>query len=142
MKSEAIPALSIRQPWAELIISGRKPIEIRSWSTRYRGRIWIHAAQHVDQQLDERYGLSNLFRGGFIGSAELSSIEPFDSRRWESWKHRHLDQGPYKSGLFAWILVHPRRFNLPIQAPGQTNLFQLDQNLSQTLVDADLSAMA
>ena len=142
MKPETTPGLSIRQPWAELVISGRKPIEIRSWSTRYRGRIWIHAAQHVDQQLDERYGLSSLFRGGFIGSVELTSIEPFDSKRWESWKHRHLDEGPYKIGLFAWILVHPRRFNSPIQAPGQTNLFPLDHALLQILIDADLSAIS
>jgi hypothetical protein len=38
-------ALTIKQPWAGLIISGVKDIENRSWKTNYRGRIYVHAAQ-------------------------------------------------------------------------------------------------
>lgn len=33
--------LSVRQPWASLIASGKKPFEIRSWSTDYRGPVLI-----------------------------------------------------------------------------------------------------
>lgn len=36
-------ALTLRQPWASLIGCGVKTIETRSWSTRYRGPIAIHA---------------------------------------------------------------------------------------------------
>lgn len=36
-------ALSVRQPWAGLIASGRKTIELRSWRTNYRGRLLILA---------------------------------------------------------------------------------------------------
>lgn len=36
-------ALTIRQPWASLIAAGVKTIETRSWSTKYRGRLAIHA---------------------------------------------------------------------------------------------------
>ena len=36
-------ALTIRQPWASLIAAGVKTIETRSWSTRYRGPLAIHA---------------------------------------------------------------------------------------------------
>lgn len=36
-------ALSIRQPWAWLIVNGYKDIENRSWPTRFRGRVLIHA---------------------------------------------------------------------------------------------------
>lgn len=38
-------ALSIRQPWASLIVAGVKDIENRSWRTTYRGPVLIHAAQ-------------------------------------------------------------------------------------------------
>lgn len=38
-----IKALSVRQPWASLIASGRKTIELRTWSTKYRGPILILA---------------------------------------------------------------------------------------------------
>jgi hypothetical protein len=36
-------ALSIRQPWAWLIVNGHKDIENRTWPTRFRGRVLIHA---------------------------------------------------------------------------------------------------
>ncbi len=39
-------ALTIRQPWASLIAAGVKTIETRSWSTRYRGLLLIHAGKH------------------------------------------------------------------------------------------------
>lgn len=38
-------AISIRQPWAWAIIHGSKDIENRSWSTRFRGPVAIHAAK-------------------------------------------------------------------------------------------------
>jgi len=38
-------ALTIRQPWASLIALGVKTIETRSWSTRYRGPLAIHAGK-------------------------------------------------------------------------------------------------
>lgn len=38
-------ALSIRQPWAWCILHCGKDIENRSWPTRFRGTIALHAAQ-------------------------------------------------------------------------------------------------
>jgi hypothetical protein len=38
-----IPALSIRQPWAWLIVNGHKDIENRDWRTPFRGRFLVHA---------------------------------------------------------------------------------------------------
>jgi hypothetical protein len=43
-----VVALSIRQPWASLIVAGLKPVENRSWRVRYRGPLLIHAGQRVD----------------------------------------------------------------------------------------------
>lgn len=41
-------ALTLWQPWAQLVAIGAKKIETRSWATKYRGPIAIHAAQHKD----------------------------------------------------------------------------------------------
>lgn len=41
-------ALSIRQPWAWLIIHGFKPLENRSWNTQFRGRFFVHAGLRID----------------------------------------------------------------------------------------------
>jgi hypothetical protein len=38
-------ALSLWQPWAQLLVSGQKAIETRSWATGYRGLVLIHAAK-------------------------------------------------------------------------------------------------
>lgn len=87
-------ALSIRQPWAWMIIHGGKRIENRTWDTSYRGEFLIHAAKGMT--LDEYddavlYALDvdpaidvpspcDLERGGIVGVAELwRVIPPYDS---------------------------------------------------------------
>jgi len=79
-------ALSIRQPWAWLIVNGYKDIENRDWTTKFRGRFLVHASkgmtrQEYDQCLE--YCQSNpcgfvplpdfdkLERGGIVGDVEL-----------------------------------------------------------------------
>lgn len=41
-------ALTIRQPWASLIVRGGKDIENRTWPTRFRGPVLIHASKKHD----------------------------------------------------------------------------------------------
>lgn len=43
VQPETIPCLSIRQPYAWLIVQGIKPVENRTWGTKFRGRVLIHA---------------------------------------------------------------------------------------------------
>ena len=43
---EAMKVLSVRQPWAWLIVNGHKDIENREWETNLRGRVWIHTGVH------------------------------------------------------------------------------------------------
>lgn len=118
-----IPALSIRQPWADLILDGRKSVEIRSWTTDYRGPICIHVSKKEDPVLEGQYGTSLSFRGGFAGFCELVSVVPFDPARWEKWRPQHFDPGPYPPGNQAWILTKPTRLPVPLPARGHTLLF-------------------
>ncbi len=49
-----VKALTVRQPWASLIIAGYKDVENRSWTTSYRGRLAVHAGRTLDKEgLDE-----------------------------------------------------------------------------------------
>ena len=43
-------ALSIRQPWAWLIVHGHKDIENRTWTTSFRGRLLVHAGKSFDKE--------------------------------------------------------------------------------------------
>lgn len=85
-------ALSIRQPWAWLIIHAGKDIENRSWHTKFRGRFLVHAAKGLTGaelvralNFCEERGLPmpdlcDLQRGGIIGSVELvDSVDHSDS---------------------------------------------------------------
>jgi len=93
-------ALSIRQPWAWLIVHGGKDIENRTWHTKIRGRFLVHASKGMTSEewcegLDYamRVGLVTELRdfptrqemqqswcGGFIGSVELvDSVDTSDS---------------------------------------------------------------
>lgn len=44
-------ALTLRQPFANMIARGEKTIETRTWSTKYRGRLAIHAARSKKRYL-------------------------------------------------------------------------------------------
>jgi|HubBroStandDraft_3_1064219.scaffolds.fasta_scaffold751864_1 hypothetical protein len=127
------PAISVRQPWAELLISGRKSIEIRSWAPEYRGRLWLHAGLKSDPEVERRFGLHDLYRGGFIGSIELIAIVPITEERWIQWLDKHLDSGEHRGGLVAWMVGAPRRFHAPVPGRGQRNLFYPSAEIVQQL---------
>jgi ASCH domain len=80
-----IYALSLKQPWAALLVGAVKTIEVRRWPTARRGRILIHAARipdnrpqawsHVPPELESLAGQL----GGILGSAELHSCGAYRS---------------------------------------------------------------
>lgn len=91
-----LPCLSIRQPWAWLIVHGYKDIENREWSTKVRGRILIHASKTMtradyeaccvfvdglpfDVCLPRPYLLE---RGGIVGTATLGDCVTGSSSPW------------------------------------------------------------
>lgn len=94
-----IKALSIRQPWAWLIVNGHKDIENRTWVTRLRGSVLIHAAkgmtvaehrsvQDYIAEISVGYvkvpAIDDLARGGIVGLAEITACVPPERRtsRW------------------------------------------------------------
>jgi hypothetical protein len=80
-------ALSLKQPWAALLIAGLKTVEIRKWSTQRLGPLWIHAAKIDDPRPEAWAWLPDDFRplaelrGGVIGQAVLTGCVTYTSRR-------------------------------------------------------------
>jgi hypothetical protein len=78
-------ALSIRQPWAWLIVHGHKDVENRNWSTIFRGPVWVHASKgmtkweyEVCAAMAHRIRPSIIFpkfndlpRGGIVGKVSI-----------------------------------------------------------------------
>jgi len=66
--------LTIKQPFATLIIEGYKTYEFRSWKTSFRGEIYIHAGKSIDQEAMKRVEHLNLSypTGCIIGKATIT----------------------------------------------------------------------
>ena len=101
-------ALSIRQPWAWMILHAGKDIENRTWPTNVRGRVLVHAAKGMThEEWDDAWEFSrdiksmrelpvellvplnavNIGRGGIVGSVEIvdcvqSSASPWFCGPW------------------------------------------------------------
>jgi hypothetical protein len=85
-------ALSIRQPWAWLIVQGIKDIENRTWPTEFRGRFLVHASRRVDVAsmdlvreacLAEGIELpAELLTGGVVGEAVILDCVTSSESEW------------------------------------------------------------
>ena len=86
-------AISIRRPWAWLIVHGYNDVENRTWSTKYRGPILIHAGKTLDPYFDEiRQGVlaqgvafpdaRHIERGGVVGQVNLVDCVTESSSEW------------------------------------------------------------
>jgi len=104
-------ALTVRQPWASLIIEGHKNIENRSRPTKYRGLLAIHAGLKIVPEALDRYGrlLDNpddLPLGSLLGTVELADCIEGARNEWA------------EPGYFHWLLEDPRPLARPIPARG------------------------
>jgi hypothetical protein len=128
-------ALSIKQPWAALMVHRLKTIEVSRWPTARRGRIFIHADRvpdsrpeawkHIPKELEEAAHLL----GGIIGEADLTGCLIY--RTLDAFKKdqpRHLNEpdwfeSPVLYGFnFANAVVLPFR-----QYPGWMRFFPVPE---------------
>ena len=72
--------LTIKQPFATLIVEGLKEYEFRTWKTNYRGEILIHAGKGVDKKAMKRYEYLGLEypKGCIIGKATITDCIKID----------------------------------------------------------------
>ena len=128
-------ALSIKQPWAALVVSGVKTIEIRRWPTARRGRILIHAARIVDDRTeawrhlpDDKRLLAQL-QGGIIGAVELSDCVRYgDLPAFLADQAFHLNEPGWfePAGLFGFKFTQPKI--VPFRAlPGWFRFFKVGE---------------
>lgn len=119
--------LSVKQPWANLIASGRKTIETRLWATPYRGEILIISSRKPDIAP----------AGCAVALATLVDCRPMTKD----------DEGaamcPEYQGAFAWVLTNIRPTR-PTPILGSLGLFEAeveielgggDQSQARTLFD-------
>lgn len=126
--------LSIKEPYATLIASGKKLIETRSWKTNYRGEIFIHASRTklAKEYLTNEYVLSlitnlNLNFGNIICKANLIDCVYMDDNFLNKIKlnTKEYNLGLYEKGRYAWIFEDVEPI-YPIPAKGKLNIWNYE----------------
>ena len=119
--------LSISQPFADLVISGKKTIELRSWNTRFRGEFLVHAPLKIRADDAKRLKIKKLVTGAIVGKAEL-----YDVKKYGSVKEIKLDQKfhfaskNFQKKTFGFMLKNSKIFRIPIPWKGQLGFFEVD----------------
>lgn len=141
-------AITIHQPWATLIALGEKRFETRSWATKHRGELAIHASKHILREACERepfrsvlarhgYTANNLPTGAVVAVTELKecfkvhhdelggviALESETRKTHFNTLDKEFAFGWYESGRYAWELRVVQRLPEPIPAKGQQGLW-------------------
>lgn len=134
-----VSALTVKQPWASALMGllparcATKRVENRTWTTRHRGPLAIHAGLSIDPAGAEALGLTAaeveaLPRGAVLGTVELVDVvrlaEALGIAPGATDDPWHLSADPLATGPFCWIVERPRPFPEPIPARGRLSLWR------------------
>jgi hypothetical protein len=121
---------------------GEKRIETRSWRTKHRGLLAIHAAKKFPYWCDnkmhqalERHGLNWLAlpRGAFVAVVNLKNCTPTgDLFLPDSDKERAF--GDFHGSRFAWMTATRYKIPAPIPYRGRQGLWNVDEDMSEKLL--------
>ncbi len=112
------PVLTVRQPWASAIFEAGKNVENRTWTTAYRGRLWIHAGVAKTRRDADAWAEANgvslpgepLPRGVILGSVELVDVVRDADSPWAMEDHYH------------WVVSRPTILRRPLEWRGGLGL--------------------
>jgi len=140
-------AVTIMQPWATLIATKEKLFETRSWPTKHRGKIAIHAGKKIDKnacQLPEivealkRHGIESmqqLPRGSVIAIANLTDCLQVIKDNGDSAEltgnvivdEQEYTFGDFSKERYAWQLDVIKFLSVPVPAIGQLSLWNWEK---------------
>lgn len=116
-KHEKKKALTVKQPYAELIARGEKTIEVRSKDTKYRGELVICSShQPVIEGMDS---------GVSLALVNLYKTKPLEELTPEEWEKTHIPPKD-RAGLtgYGWYLKDATRI-IEYPVSGQLGIWNL-----------------
>ena len=146
-------ALTMTQPWATLVAIGENSIETRSWSTKHRGPLAIHAAkgfpadaralcrQSPFREVLARHGYADaadLPTGAVIALVCLDDVLEFGGSTLRDVRSRsaagllpahEADFGDFSPGRHGFALSNVRRLRAPIPVRGMLGLWELPADI-------------
>jgi predicted transcriptional regulator len=134
--------LSVSQPFAELIVGGKKTIELRSWDTRYRGEFLIHSPLKIRSEDCKRLGIDeeSLVVGAIVGKAVIYDVKIYKNQKeWQADQRHHMAGPEFSSSRYGFLLKNAKKFVSPIPQKGKLGFFDVDMTVV-TLKDSDIKA--
>jgi len=139
-------AISLTQPWAQLVVLGSKRVETRSWPTRYRGEIAIHASKGYPESaqnlalynssfakslIKHNFDAFNLPLGAIVGTVEITDCLPTEKADEIGLYSHHAEWsfGDYGAGRYMWLLANPRMFEIPIPCKGALKIWTVPETI-------------
>ncbi len=118
--------LSVCQPFAELIIQGKKTIELRKWNTKFRGEFLVHAAKNILIEDCKRMKISSsITTGAIIGKVKLTDVKKYESdKELKNDKKKHYSSSDITKNKYGFILENPKKLRVPIPYSGKLNFFE------------------
>lgn len=144
--------LSVRQPWASLLAVEAKLLETRSWPTKYRGPLAIHASKAFpmqDQMLLKQkrffealkpfytlndFGVPNLPTGAILSVHNL--VDCLSTNNPDNVPDKGSNEfwfGNFMADRFGWKLADARRLEIPIRCTGKLGLWVPEPNILERL---------
>ncbi len=142
--SRRMKALTICQPYAELIARGVKRVENRVWDMKYRGPLLIHAGKNKKFLSGDNYGvaLSAMDWGALIALVDVTDclpIERIEAERKKTHTERTRMDFPSRlefllthehvEGPFCIVMANIRRLKQPIPYRGAMGLFDVPNEI-------------
>ena len=136
---EAMKTLTVKQPWAGLIVTGLKDIENRTWKTNYRGKLLIHASKAYNKK--ERIETEDFICRNILTKGELSNLRNDDG----TIRHycgeygtiigevelidcvRNHSSNWAEKDVWNWVLANPIKYDTPIEVKGKLGLWEYEK---------------
>ena len=121
--------LTLRQPWATLVAEGIKKYEFRSWKTKYRGKILIHAGTGIDKDDMKKYENMNLEFPSrrIIAVVEIEDcLELDEDLNKKIISENNIAYGHKIRTGYAWKLKNIKKIDYDKEVNGQLGLWNID----------------
>jgi hypothetical protein len=123
--------LSLKQPYAELLVSGMKTIEVRKWKTKFRGQFLVHESKNIDEKACKRLKIdqAKIVTGAVVGKASLYYVISYGSKNsFLRDKNKHFASSTYDKPKFGFLVYQAERFDTPVPIRGKLGFFNVELN--------------
>jgi ASCH domain-containing protein len=131
--------LSVLQPYADLIVKGKKTIELRTWNTKFRGEVLVHAPSKIKTDVCMKLGIdeTKLRTGVIIGKVEIYDVKTYGSiSELKTDYKKHFAAEEFLHHKYGFLLKNPKELRVPIPYKGNLGFFNV--KLKSTIKENDI----